>query len=266
MTMHKFAGKTAVITGAASGFGLATARRLAAEGAAVIGVDRNADRLAREIASLPSSGGARHAALVCDLADPGAPRLLVETAFSNGRHVDLLVNSAGICHFRPVSEITVQEWDEVLAIDLRSLYFVSVAVAERVEAERGCRIVNLGSNAGRKGRAFSAHYAAAKAAVANVTESLAVAYGPKGITVNTVCPAVVLTPLWEESFRESVRHHRQDFGRTDGGMDGQGDSCCRLSGSTPEDVANLIVFLLSEEAAFITGQEINVCGGFMLTC
>jgi NAD(P)-dependent dehydrogenase (short-subunit alcohol dehydrogenase family) len=99
-----------------------------------------------------------------------------------------------------------------------------------MDADRGGSIVNLGSNAGRKGRALAAHYAAAKAAVKSVTESLALAYGPKRITVNTVCPAVTETPMWEV-----------------------------------KDVANLITFLASDKGSFVNGQEINVCGGFMLT-
>lgn len=263
MMTRNFSGKRAIVTGAASGLGLAVARRLAEDGAAILGVDRSAKRLAREIAALPSPGGVGHEALICDLADPDAPRQVVEGAFLGGRHADMLVNSAGVCHFRRPSEITAREWDEVLGIDVRSLYFLSVAVAERVDPGRGCRIVNLGSNAGRKGRAFSAHYAAAKAAVANVTESLALAYGPKGITVNTVCPAVVLTPLWDEGFRELSGIAGKSAAELAEGW--RAATPLRRLG-TPEDVANLVSFLVSDEAGFITGQAINVCGGFMLTC
>ncbi|MDH3251926.1 MAG: SDR family oxidoreductase, partial [Ignavibacteria bacterium] len=150
-----------------------------------------------------------------------------------------------------------------LEVDLRSLFFLSVAVAETMSAERGGSIINLGSNAGRKGRVLAAHYAAAKAGVKNLSESLAMTYGPRNITVNTVCPGPTMTPMWDGLFKDL-------FAIT-------GKSSAELSESwtkqTPlgrlgkaEDVAHLITFLASDRARFITGQEINVCGGFMLMC
>jgi len=177
--------------------------------------------------------------------------------------VDVLVNSAGVCHFNRPAKISAEEWDEVLEVDLRALFFLGTAFAERVDPKRGGRIVNLGSNAGRKGRPLSVHYAAAKAAVASVSESLALAYGAKNITCNTVSPAVVLTPLWEDSFRELAVLTGKTSAELIAGWT-QATPLKRLG--TVEDVADLITFLASDRAGFITGQTINVCGGFQFTC
>jgi meso-butanediol dehydrogenase/(S,S)-butanediol dehydrogenase/diacetyl reductase len=260
---YNFSGKTALITGAGSGFGAATAKRIAASGGRVIGVDRNRATLEGVLRELsPIANGAHHA-IVADLLSPEAIKAVVEESYRVGQHIDILINSAGICHFDKMAEITTARWDEVFEIDVRSLFFLSVAVAEKVNPERGARIINLGSNAGRKGRVLSAHYAAAKAAVANVTESLALGYGPKNVTVNTVCPAVVLTPLWDSSLEEFCNitgKSAEELVETWRTL-----TPLRRLG-TVEDVTNLIVFLASDEAAFLTGQQINICGGFMLTC
>ncbi|MGC8623651.1 MAG: SDR family NAD(P)-dependent oxidoreductase [Phycisphaerae bacterium] len=255
-----FTGKTAIITGAGSGFGRATARMLAQCGARIVGVDRNARGLAETVAALV---GTDHISIEKDLRPARAAKEVIAEAMTHLPRLDILVNSAGVCHFTPANEITPEQWDEVLEIDLKSLYFMAVAAAEAMDPQRGGRIINLGSNAGRKGRAFSAHYAAAKAGVANVTESLALAYGKKGITVNTVCPAVVLTDMWQQNFQELAEITGKSSEELVRGWTAA-TPLQRLG--TVEDVANLIAFLASDRAGFITGQEINVCGGFMLTC
>lgn len=258
-----FRNKTALVTGAASGFGEATARLLASCGAAIVAVDRQENRGREIVKMLPRPQNQTHHLVVKDLRPSRAGTEAVSEALALAGRLDIVVNSAGVCHFNKIAEITPEEWDEVLETDLRALHFISVAAAEAMDAARGGRIINLGSNAGRKGRALSAHYAAAKAAVASLTESLALAYGPKQITVNTVCPAVVLTKMWDGNFAELNRI----TGRTPEQLvKGWSDLTPLKRLGTVEDVANLIAFLASDKGAFITGQTINVCGGFMLTC
>ncbi len=262
MITLNFKDKTAIVTGAGSGFGRATARLLAQSQARIVAVDRNAEHLAETMSALADTGTG-HVSMVKDLRPPRAAQEVISEAMKHLSHLDILVNSAGVCHFTPANKITPEQWDEVLEIDLKALYFLAVAAAEAMEPQRGGRIINLGSNAGRKGRAFSAHYAAAKAGVANVTESLALAYGKKGITVNTVCPAVVLTDMWERNFEELGKI----TGKSSEELVRNWTAATPLQRlGTAEDVANLIVFLASDRGGFITAQEINVCGGFMLTC
>ncbi len=257
-----FKGKTAIITGAGSGFGRAAARMLAQCGARIVGVDRNAQSLAETMAALADTG-TDPISIVKDLRPAHAANEVIAQAMACLPRLDILVNSAGVCHFTPANKITPEQWDEVLEIDLKALYFMAVAAADAMDPQHGGRIVNIGSNAGRKGRAFSAHYAAAKAGVANVTESLALAYGKKGVTVNTVCPAVVLTDMWERNFEELGKITGKSADKLVRGWTAA-TPLQRLG--TVEDVANLITFLASDRAGFITAQEINVCGGFMLTC
>lgn len=259
---YDFSGKNVVITGAASGIGRAACAAFAAGGARVIGIDRDAKHLDDALASLPQAANGRHRAIIADLRPADAAARVIRAAAQEG-HLDVLVNSAGVCHFTKASAITTDEWDEVHEIDVRALFFLAVAFAEQVAPGKGGRIINLGSNAGRKGRAVSAHYAAAKAAVANITESLALSYGVRNVTANTVCPAVVLTPMWEQNFRELTALTGKSPAELSQTWTQQ--TPLRRLGS-PEDVVNLITFLASDRGAFITGQEINVCGGFMLTC
>lgn len=252
-------GKVALITGAAGGLGRAAAIKLAAAGAQIIAVDRDEQSMRKFMQEL----NGKHHSLVKDLRPALAAKEVIGEALALTHRIDIVVNSAGVCHFNKINEISPEEWDEVLEIDLRSVHFMSVAAAEVMDGGLGGRIINLGSNAGRKGRANGAHYAAAKAAVASLTESLALAYGAKNITVNTVCPAVVLTGMWERNFTELGRITTKTPEQLTAGWI---DATPLKRLGTAQDVANLIAFLASDEASFITGQTINVCGGFMLTC
>jgi NAD(P)-dependent dehydrogenase (short-subunit alcohol dehydrogenase family) len=260
----EFENKNILITGASSGFGLACAHQFAEQGARIIAVDRQKERACALVEKLPGAPQRGHVAIIRDLQSAEAAQAVVAEAIGHAPRIDVLVNSAGVCHFNQINAIAPQEWDEVMEVDVRALFYMAVHVAESMKADgQGGRIINLGSNAGRKGRALSAHYAAAKAAVASVSESLALAYGAHGITVNTVCPAVVQTPMWEQNFAELGRI----TGKTPGQLLEMWTSQTPLKRlGTPDDIADLIVFLAGSKASFITGQEINVCGGFMLAC
>ena len=258
--MKDFENKNALVTGIGSGIGLETARRLAEGGARIVGVDRNEKRLQEAIASL-----ARHAkphiGITKDLRSSSAARSVVPDAIKNVEYLDIVVNAAGVCYFTRMSEISESEYDEVMDVNVRALFFIGAAAAEAMKAPRGGRIINLGSNAGRKGRAISAHYSASKAAVKNISESLALAYGSRGVSVNTVCPGPTDTPMWEINFKGLKAITGKDA-REFWEQWKQQTPLGRIG--TTKDVANLICFLASEKGSFISGQEINVCGGFML--
>lgn len=261
MGTYDFKNKVALVTGAASGIGFAAAKEFAEGGARIIGVDRNGERMKSLLNALPKSGQP-HLTIEKDLRSATAAQEVVPEALQLAGRIDIVVNAAGVCYFTKMQEISVEEFNEVFDVNVRALFLISVAAAEAMDAGRGGRIINLGSNAGRKGRSLSAHYAASKAAVKNITESLALAYGSKNIAVNTVCPGPTDTPMWDSNFKGlkaitgkepeefwEIWTKQTPLGRV---------------GKT-EDVANLICFLASEKGGFINGQEINVCGGFMLT-
>lgn len=261
MGTYDFRNKVALVTGAASGIGFATARQLAEDGARIVGVDRNGERLKNMLGAIPKSGQP-HLTLAKDLRSARAAQEIVPEAVQLAGRLDIVVNAAGVCYFTKINKIRIEEFNEVFEVNVRALFLISVAAAEAMDPARGGRIINLGSNAGRKGRALSAHYAASKAAVKNITESLALAYGSKNIAVNTVCPGPTETPMWDTNFKGlktitgkepsefwDIWSKQTPLGRV----------------GKPEDVANLICFLASDKGGFINGQEINVCGGFMLT-
>ncbi len=260
---QEFRDRTALITGVGSGIGAAAAVMLAGAGATIMGVDRNKDKTKAVMGGLPTNGSRKHHSIIRDVRPVGAAKEIVREALNHESYIDILVNSAGVSYFRKMTDISQDEWDETLEVDLRSLFFLSVAVAETMTAERGGSIINLGSNAGRKGRVLAAHYAAAKAGVKNLSESLAMAYGPKNITVNTVCPGPTITPMWDGLFKDLFDITGKTSAELSEGWIKQ-TPLGRLGKA--EDVAHLITFLASDRARFITGQEINVCGGFMLMC
>lgn len=261
MGTYEFKNKVALVTGAASGIGFAVAKEFAEGGARIIGVDRNGERMKSLLNALPKSGQS-HLTIEKNLRSATAAQEVVPEALQLAGRIDIVVNAAGVCYFTKMQEISVDEFNEVFDVNVRALFLISVAAAEAMDAGRGGRIINLGSNAGRRGRALSAHYAASKAAVKNITESLALAYGSKNIAVNTVCPGPTDTPMWDSNFkglRAITGKEPKEFWeiwtkQTPLGRVGK-----------TEDVANLICFLASEKGGFINGQEINVCGGFMLT-
>ena len=238
--------RRAVVTGAASGIGRATVRRLLQEGNEVVAVDRageGLDALAAGGASIVAADLVREddRARVCDAGD-GA---------------DYLVNSAGIMRVSPILEVTPAEWREVLAINAEAVFFLCQGFATRLRP--GGAIVNLSSAAGKLATNTDvACYAASKAAVASVTRSFAHALAEIPIRVNAVCPGLVTTPMQQQVVEQvaalrGVSTEALSASRTRSVPLGRE---CR-----PEEVAGLICFLLSDDAAYMTGQSVNFTGG-----
>jgi len=246
--------KVALVTGAAQGIGQAIARRLARDGYAVAIVDINADALAdvqREIEEL----GAPVLCLSADLSQLEGVQKVISRAAEWGP-LTALVNNAGRVNTKPYLEVREEDWDSILTLDLKTVFFAMQYAAKYMQADS--RIVNISSISGRSGRADQAPYAAAKAGVISLTRSAALAFASQGITVNAVCPGVVDTPITrriheirasalgikpEESLARMIA--RIPLGRIE----------------SPEDVAGAVSFLCSRDAAYITGQSLNVCGG-----
>jgi len=243
----RLAGRVALVTGGARGIGAAIAAALAAEGADVTVLDVLADPAKDVAATLPGEPWA----VAADLRDPAQARgAVLATADRYGR-LDVLVNNAGIFRETPLLDIPVDEWDAVFAVNVRSMLVTTQAAAPFLAAGPAGRIVNLASMGGKVGEPGQAHYAASKAAVIALTRVAAMELGPSGITVNCICPGYVATEMGAaDRTPEQVAawSARSPLGRL----------------GTPGDVARMAAFLASDDAAYCTGQALNVTGGMAM--
>jgi 3-oxoacyl-[acyl-carrier protein] reductase len=248
-----FTGRVALVTGASSGIGAATAVMLAGCGAGVaIGYHGNREGAGQTARQVAEAGG--HAlAIHADVRRVEGIRLLVDEAVKAFGPIDILVNNAGSLVRRfPIRELTEEGWDEVLTLNLKSAVFCTQAVAPSMITRRGGAIVNLGSIAGHSGGGPGAGpYAAAKAGLVAMTKSLARELAPHGVRVNAVSPGVVDTPFHEvfttpEMMRSLVS--TIPLGRI----------------GTPNEVAKVIAFLVSDAASYIVGETIEINGGQMM--
>ena len=241
-------GKSAIVTGAASGLGREIALTLAAAGAAVTVADVNlagAEAVARRIAT---GGGAARAAAV-DVADSGTVEAMVAAAAAAYGSVDVLVNNAGYALNAPVVDMSEQDWDTVLAVNLKGQFLCCRAVGRRMLAQgTGGRIINIASTAAGNARYAGAAYGAAKAGVVQLTRTLALELGDHGITVNAVGPGFTETPATVESSEE---YRRNFLAQVPAGRAGQ-----------PADIAHAVRFLASPGSEYINGQIIYVDGGY----
>ncbi len=239
-------GQRAVITGGASGIGRATARRMAAEGASVSVIDLNGDAAADVAGEI----GGHH--FVADVTDPDTLRDAVDGAARAMGGLTILYNNAGIGSVSPLHEWAPDEWNRLIAVNLTGVYLGFRAAIPHLRAAGGGSVVSTASISGTRPAAGEAPYSAAKAGVAAITASAALEYGPD-IRVNSVSPGMILTAL-TEPLMQFLPDERERFVRTTPlGRIGE-----------PEDIADVVVFLCSDLARFITGQNIVVDGGMTL--
>lgn len=240
----QFEGKTAIVTGAARGIGEAAARRLIADGARVLIADID-EAAAQEAASAIGDGAVAHK---LDVTSADSWAAAAERATSEWGRIDILVNNAGIAgRSAPTWELSPDEWNEVIAIDLTGVFLGCRAVLPTmIEAGSG-RIVNIASIAGKEGNPNAVPYSAAKSGVIGLTKAVAKEVANKGILVNCITPAVIETPILSQVSEEHIKYmtSRIPMGRV-----GQ-----------PGEVANLIAFLCSDDLTFATGAVFDLSGG-----
>ena len=252
----RFDGRVALITAAASGIGRATAEIIAAEGGTVVAVDTDEGRLKDAVAAIQAEGGRAHAHRA-DALDAVQVDAVVERAVREHGHIDILVNAVGGSTIIPrpaatVDELTLAEWQQLLTFNLDGTFLFCHALAPVMKRQRGGKIVNISSIAGRGISASSSSaYAAAKGGIIAFTKKLALELGPFGVTVNAIAPSMTLTerirPRWET---RSAEEQAQEVFRT---------PLRRMAEAG--DQARVICFLASSDADFVTGVTIDVTGG-----
>jgi len=248
---QRLGGRVAVVTGAGRGIGQSVAERLAADGAAVAVVDLD-DAAARSVADGIVAAGGRALAVRCDVTSPDAVKAMAATVAATFGGIDILVNNAGILRSTKVMDMTAEEWHLVVDANLTSTFLCSQAVQPwMVKAGRGS-ICNLASMAGRATSTLGgAHYTTAKAGVLGLTRALAREWAGFAITVNAISPGIVDTPMVRAS-------------RDEAGLEAVRQSIPFKRFADPSELAALIAFLVSDEAVYITGANVDIHGGELI--
>ena len=243
-------GKVALVTGASRGIGQATAIELAKAGADVVVNFIGNEAVAQETVEKIEALGRKAIKIKANVGDADDVQAMVDEAIATFGHIDILVNNAGITRDGLLIRMKDSDWDEVLNINLKGVYLVTKAVAKLMVKQRAGRIINMTSVSGVTGNVGQANYAAAKAGVIGFTKTCAKELAARGITVNAIAPGFIetaMTDVLPEKIKEGIAG-TIPFGRM-----GQ-----------PEEIANVVTFLASDFASYITGQVLNVDGGMVM--
>ena len=247
--MYNLNGQVAIVTGAGSGIGRAIAMRLSLEGAAVVAADLNeqaVEKLIREVKSL----GRRGLALVTDVSSEKDVARMVEESRGNFGQIDILVNNAGTGSVGLIIDHSEEDWEKPMRVNLKGTFLCSRAVAKEMIPRKRGRIVNISSISGKSGEEFIGAYCASKFGVIGLTQVLAKELARHLITVNAVCPGFIDTEM-----TRGVPPNVWDImvGKIWSGKVG-----------SPEDVGNVVAYLVSDEASYLNGEVINISGGMVL--
>jgi 3-oxoacyl-[acyl-carrier protein] reductase len=247
--MKLLEGKTALITGASRGIGKAIAHRFALEGCNIaitnIADDEEFQTTIKELGAL----GIKAIGYVSNAAKFDESQRVVDTVVKDFTRIDILINNAGITRDTLLMRMTEDQWDSVIAVNLKSVFNLTKAVLMTMIRQKGGSIVNMSSVVGVSGNAGQSNYSASKAGIIGFTKSIAKEVGSRNIRCNAIAPGFILTEMTEK-LPEDVK---KDWA----------DKIPLKRGGTPEDVANTALFLASDLSSYVTGQTIHVCGGML---
>ncbi len=245
----KLKGKVALITGAAQGIGKSVALLLAQNGADIVVSDINLEK-AEETTKEIESIGPKAMAVKVDVANFKDVEQMVEAILKNFGKIDILINNAGITRDKLILRMTEEDWDTVLNVNLKGTFNCMKAVTRHMAKQRSGKIVSIASVVGEMGNAGQANYSASKAGVIGLTKTIAKEFAQRGINVNAIAPGYIETPM-TEALPEKVKEELKRLIPME-----------RLG--KPEDVAEAVLFLVSEESSYMTGQVLNVNGGIYM--
>jgi 2-hydroxycyclohexanecarboxyl-CoA dehydrogenase len=244
--------RVAIVTGAGSGIGRAIALRLAADGLTVAVLDLNPEAAEKVTAEIVEQGGEAIALGGVDVSDRAQVDAAVAEVRTDVGPPLVLVNNAGVTGFKRFADITDEKWDRLMRVNLNGPFYCTQAVLGDMEQAQWGRIVNISSSSAQGGQPYMVHYVTSKAGLIGMTKALALELGPQGITVNTIPPGFIDTPMLRVS---------EEKGLLGGTLEETAAKTPVRRAGTPEDIAHACSFLVSEGASYVTGQVIGVNGG-----
>jgi Dehydrogenases with different specificities (related to short-chain alcohol dehydrogenases) len=253
-------GKAAIVTGAAQGLGEGIARRLAVEGCDVLLTDVNAEKVEAAAAAIAADTGRKAVGVRADVTSEADNAAVVARAVAEFGKLDIFVANAGILKAGDITEFSPDDWRKVIDVNLVGYFLGAQAAARQMVAQKSGVIVQINSKSGKKGSFRNSAYAASKFGGIGLTQSIALDLAPHGVRVNAVCPGNLLDgTLWQDSLFDQ---YAKTQGLTREEVRAKYEGQVPLGrGATYEDISNVVVFLCSEDASYMTGQAINVTGG-----